>query len=383
MQDINFDELDKAVNSVLKSSDNKTSTGDSMADSTLGNGVAEGVVDKPTARPVSAITSQRRRGQFMDMVHPSSDMTSTNPRRGEIFSPEHMRRQSPSIKPLPTDIMQSPPKQPEEPALMPSVDRTDISGHVDEDDLRPMINESNDAQNRATEIASAEQALENDGIDYEINNEADAFVSSAAPRDESESNVEASSPVEESDTSDHNVDVGYLVDSDVHDESSLKDDRTQVSPFVDSAEVEKRPLGAFSDNSETRAQNDEVSENHDLVQEDGDATREEPNLEVAEAIPNELHPDIVSVEADVDSSDTEDYPSANGQMQSIPQQYKTNDHEDNTDDEHAVFDTKQYYQPLDPPAKKKNHMLLYIILLVLMVAVGSAIGYLVWVLKLF
>jgi nitrate reductase NapE component len=70
-------------------------------------------------------------------------------------------------------------------------------------------------------------------------------------------------------------------------------------------------------------------------------------------------------------------------MQSIPQQYKTNDQEDNTDDEHAVFDTKQYYQPLDPPAKKKSHVLLYIILLVLMVAVGSAIGYLVWVLKLF
>ncbi len=84
MSDIDFDELDRAVNGAL----NNTPTPQPVADNTAPAPVTPPVVEPvertslssvaPTSKPTAPVAPAARRssGRFMDMVHPSSDMRS-------------------------------------------------------------------------------------------------------------------------------------------------------------------------------------------------------------------------------------------------------------------------------------------------------------------
>ena len=79
MNDIDFDEIDRAVNSV--GSDNSGATDKPV------NPVAqsdEPDASKPAPQTLPALAGRRSSGQFMDVVHPSSNM-----RRAPIKTPEH------------------------------------------------------------------------------------------------------------------------------------------------------------------------------------------------------------------------------------------------------------------------------------------------------
>ena len=82
MNDIDFDELDRAVSSALGSSDQPAT--DTTAPSAQTDAPASPALVVPertstqeASRPVQAPAARRSAGRFMDVVHPSSDMRST------------------------------------------------------------------------------------------------------------------------------------------------------------------------------------------------------------------------------------------------------------------------------------------------------------------
>lgn len=367
MQDINFDELDKAVNSILQKN-NKPEAVSGGTPSGSGE-YAAAAVDKPhmpapNATTVARVVPQKRRGQFMDMVHPSSNMlTGVHGREKPVASP--VRRPQPSIKPLSADVIEGhseglPQEQPGGPVSMPPVDRSEVVGDIDDADLHGSFGDTVEAENRASEIASVEGLF-----------------------DESSISDDKSVPTEEGDA----PEVTEQAETPTEDKpvaQELENQPLAQSPFIESTAVEKRPLGAFSGGLEQTS----TDSNEPLSKEENASENDEPKdypLSAEESIPVELHPDVVSVEADDDGDDEEVSVAVDNRPQSIVQQYKTEKPDDDDDDEteHAVFDTKQYHKPLEPPAKQKGHKIFYIVMGLLMILVGSAAGYLIWILKLF
>ena len=307
MDDINFDELDQAVNSAMKPADNDTATASSPP--AAEDKVAQ-IVDKApvSAEPVVASVASpvKRRCQFMDIVH------STNSR--PAYAPP-VNRHSSTIKPLDPELIKVGGEVPANPVDL-----------VEAPTLEPVA--------------------------------ADSVAVEAEPPTEPNSLV--------------------------------------TTPFVEGVPVEKRPLGAFADN-ETPS-----DESTDSVTAQAEAAVEEPSVSseaVTEAVDEEISsPDeVVPVELDKSepAEQLQDFSSeANsysvpampdeGTAQSIPQQYHVNN-SFSSDEEHAVFDTSQYHQPLLPPSKPRHgrKALLYVLLVILMLAIGSAAGYAIFVLKLF
>lgn len=359
MKDINFDELDKAVSSVLQQSAKPDESKEPEV-------VAEPEVVKPAKKeePQSSTTSTqvvtKRRGQFMDMVHPSSDMTTSN--TAEAKKTPMPSRQSATIKPLNPEVVETTVKSEKN---APEVKQTaSIDLPKDEDDKQPSIIESellddeingNSVLDNAVDKKNEEKATDNNSLieaegDFGIDDE-------SADRDDDVSKEERD-------------------DEKVETEDEDSKTTTQETPFIPGQDVEKRPLGAFT---EAKAQEDDSS----------NIAPEEPEVIAPVQMPQELTPEIVSVESDDPTRmsgelmdiDAEDSVSSLSMTSSIPQQYSTMPDSDDQDG-HPVFDTKEYHQPLTPPAKH-SHVGLIVFLIVLVVALGVGAWYAIAVLKLF
>ena len=123
MSDIDFDELDRAVNGVLGTNDASTTIPSTPAASvptqqTPVEPVSEATtitrVERTQLSPVSSIpkpaastapAARRSSGRFMDMVHPSSDMRSRNPDAPVVVKPQVSEPAQPSAMP---DYSESP-----------------------------------------------------------------------------------------------------------------------------------------------------------------------------------------------------------------------------------------------------------------------------------
>lgn len=344
MDDINFDELDKAVNSALQQSAPKTTP-------TKEEPVAEEQTSTGT-KPAPQTVVPQRRGQFMDMVHPSSDMTksSTAPRPS---------RQAPTLQPLTPAIVET--TAPKEPSHENSASAP----------VEPMGTEAVEAQ-------SATSSEWPDPLDVMEQTEKERTESNSEQSEEYETPVE-NSPVAESEHTDTT--------------SEPTEKETDGSPFISGAETEKRPLGAFTDTPATYEEptpaHDELSPAADDVEQDKvDHTDSEiPREELPPVpLPQELTPEIVSVESDDPSQPPEKAQEeasveSSGVTASIPQQYQAA--ETSTDDqgEHPVFDTKEYHQPLTPPAKKGHAGLVISLIFIVIVLLGTSVWYAIAVLK--
>jgi hypothetical protein len=90
MQDFDFDEIDRAVNSTLEPA---TPADPKPAD----DSVQVSVSRSEPASPVPAPAARRSSGRFMDVVHPSSDMRSAPSERSEPRKPEAPKPTSPPV----------------------------------------------------------------------------------------------------------------------------------------------------------------------------------------------------------------------------------------------------------------------------------------------
>lgn len=102
MTDIDFDELDRAVNSLIGA---KPATDAPAPAPVADTSTSVQVTSEPSLQPVSSpaavqpLAARRTSGRFMDVVHPSSDMRTSTPAPAESTTPEP---QAPSALVTPT-----------------------------------------------------------------------------------------------------------------------------------------------------------------------------------------------------------------------------------------------------------------------------------------
>jgi hypothetical protein len=331
MSDLEFDEIDKAVNSVISNapSDNNVASA-KPADSAI-TSAPEETQATPIASPVSPVAARRSSGQFMDVVHPSSDM-----RRAPLGVPERTALDSKSSAVV---------------------------------NLQPVETPSN--------------------------------VSTPSP-----STTEDTPPVNPIPTMDsyNDADIDKLSDE-IDKELGQKSDSTLETPFISGTKVEKRPLGAFSDDA-IKSDGGEGEETQTEFA--SNPIAEKPFSPVDTPMPAELQTDLLKIEADsttspevaaepaeavaadksaveppVPESPTptpETSAAANQETTtpvaptptSIPQQYE--EKPDNSDrNSGAIYDTNSYHKALVHPIKKKSK-LIWLAYGAIILAVGAGVG---------
>lgn len=337
MAELDFDELDKAVNDLMANVDtSKRPAGlddpedkvvtiaptDTAKPATTNEPVAAPetaaptpVVDAPAAAPALAV---KRRGQFMDMIHPSSDMRTSN---------RPTSRQGVTIQPVKSDAANTPAEVPAAPEPTPAPESSNAPteesaapGTAEWPDPIDMATEDVEPSTQATEPAtSAEEPV-------------------AAPEEQ------PSEPVSE-------------------DEAA-----PLTSPFLTDAKVEKRPLGG------------NASPTTELVEKDAQVAPAEATPPVV--LPEELTGDVMAVEAkDLSAHPEAPKPSAIGAKateaaaSSITQQY-TEQPSSGDQTNGSIYDTATYHQAIDTekPAKKSSALkwIIWIIVLLLVGAAGGA-----------
>jgi len=349
MKDIDFDELDRAVSSVLET---PADVQPAVTPTTPAAEPAEApepaatVVETPAAAeapaepaPVETAAAAKtplaikRRGQFMDVVHPSSDMT------GKPEETTTTSSRTTTLQPLSASVVPD-----AEPTTTPDVETTpEPTPAADEisPDSQPPVETvgSAPADHAAPDPLDVMQTQEEaqDAAATETSTLEDTPVDSSAEET-------AEEPVEEP---------------------------APTTPFLADTEVDKRPLGAFSPEEAP-------------VEESAAA----PNMPVtAEPLPPELQADVVAVEANPSDKseeagekvvETEDKSEAvePGLNTSIPQQYAAT--ESNADGDHSIFDTSEYHQPIAPVKTKKRGLpgwLVALLVFFILAGLSAAGGY--------
>lgn len=336
MNDLDFDELDKAVNSLMTNVPQQLS-GQSKNDETehvldIAPTLTRDITPTPdklneaiTRVTTAPAPAARRGGRFMDVVHPSSDM-----KKASI--PERpVTRVGVTIDPIRS-------------VAMPT--RADVT-------TKPAVSStpfiSNDNSQQAGEWPDPLEATDLGTVNL--------------PEEEEWSAITALKDIESHDTS-------------------------LLSPFLPDTKVEKRPLGnATLSMEQPEREADAVKL---TVNDPNDQLPPTPPV-VDQPLPEELQGDMMEVEADThmgvpkteESHPLEksvavrqelkaETPLLSAGPTSIPQQYYE---EPSTGDKETggIYDTSTYHQPLAHPAKKKSGWL-WIVWIVLILLVGAGIG---------
>ena len=391
MSEIDFDELDRAVNDLMSNVDtskrheglddpeDKVVTLDSsstesgkVASSPAAETTTVTPMSAPEAKPAPAQSSPlavKRRGQFMDMVHPSSDMTSASrpvKRDGvSIMPPSETVSTLPSTESVnkPSSAINAPANSKPTPTL--SSIRTPSSTTVVP---TPM-------STPAPAVPSAEKSSRP--------TTSSAIQPPAQPNPTAPIASSYSSPgaVEPGDNKNDQPEEVASVESEIP--AEIVDEASSISspqplptaPFLSDARVEKRPLGANSESAAKPPQN---------VAEEEDAPVSEPV-----SLPAELQGDVVAVEAsvplDIDkagslseagsqSSDADLVVDAGVDL--TAQSIEQTDADDQVNG--SIYDTANYHQPIDgkKPEKKSSPLKwLAWFLVLLIVGVGAGVAY--------
>ena len=320
MTDIDFDELDKAVNSLMgqQQAKNEQSVDTSSANEAPLAPATEVQADLPNDNETNQSIVKRPSGRFMDVVHPSSDMRGAR-NAASGLSPKG----GVSIDPLPSATLTA-----ENSAMIESA---------------PPI-EAADA------VSSAETAPESDNKAMSM---ADRIARSLAEP------AESTEPTE-SKTDDHQADL------------------SPTTPFIANAAVEKRPLGTPETIPEPTVEiKEEILadfrrleeiENRDEVAADIDAAIDGDDFDSAPADTTENKPSQPLDEA-MRSETTSSFVSAGD----IPQQYSTDTAVADPEPE-PMFDAALAVPAQLQHKEKKKSGWLTVLLIVIFLLVGVASG---------
>lgn len=370
MKDLDFDELDQAVNSLMTGipktpapqddkeaektltitptlSDNERPSFANLEQTASKAGTEIEKIEVSAATAANPLAARRSSGRFMDVVHPSSDM--------KINNRPVVSREGVQLNPIsrPTVTEARPSTEPEEISAVTPDPTPEVIEQVPEVNAWP------------------------DPIDMVSEPSSDA--------------VEAVEPVEGADV----VDVPEVntPENSPEDSNDIDEFAPLQTPFLTDTKVEKRPLGAFAVDQQVTVEDAPASEidepagmsapapvavdqeptsglpdelQHDLIkiESDNEATQEEPSNEKVVPVPSFAAPVVTPAPAVVPGP------------ASIQPQYK--EEPSSTKEEHAaIYDTDSYHKPLTHPAKKKSGWLwvLWIVLLLALGAGGAAALY--------
>ena len=358
MQDIDFDEIDRAVSSV-------TNPGREERPATS---------DEPASNPAisshvtPSLAARRSSGRFMDVVHPSSDMRPHAPAAATF------RREEASIPAARIEV----PARPEQPSVTPPVATFAPTPVVE-----PVA--------EAPAVRSAFHWP--DPIDMAATTPEVPAVSEPEP---------ISAPIAETTTVDEPVIATTpVVQAPVIEQTPLVSVEDAFatsleSPFLTNAKVEKRPLGAFSFSESELPLIDDFPHQPSAA-----AEVNAPSTDTAALDSTELDEDILLLEADNEEADkptvhestlealdaTENSVVDSDEVAlpvptpldetpvgptSITQQYKEHPSTD-AQPSGAIYDTATYHQPLAHPAKKSSSLLI-IVWIIGLILVGAGIG---------
>lgn len=400
MSDIDFDELDKAVSTLMGDvpkdvapetdavktlTINSTLSDDARPsfeklDSTLAQVNTSVVTPEPVKeatipqRPVAPAFAQRRSGRFMDVVHPSSTM-------------------KPAAKP------NSPPSRVGA-TIVPSSDRTTAieSAETPQDVMTPAAYKDM----TVSDVVPTATAVEPSDTTTTTNDWPDPLEMSGYQAEPATQTAIAQEPI----TPPVATDVASSEDQ----AAPYDQDESQplASPFIADAKVEKRPLGApvaaaLVETSDDASVPDETTDISDDEETHSNEESTDTPKRYEAPLPPELQSDLIAIETDGDTSTSPvkvietaekqevvpqtvatavaaprtaavvSAPVAAGPT-SIPQQYHE---EPSTSDvsNGSIYDTDSYHQPLAHPAKAKSGWLIIIwILLLLIVGGGGAVA---------
>ncbi len=253
MSDLDFEELDKAVNSLVGG----TPKGDKKEASTEAPKPVE-TAPKPDTTPANTNLPSRRAGRFMDMKHDSSDMTKDN-------SPSLMTSTKTTIAPISKDVKAEPKKESQP------------------DDTSPK-NEWDNSENDKKDEDKTSSSTTNmpDPIDH--------FESQQKEKDDK---PEETPKPDDSDSDKKDENELKFEETDNKRDEHEKDDK-KPSPFIDDAKVEKRPLGGFS--SESTIDSEKKDDKDSGEAKDGEEKPAEVPVVPIE-LPPELDKDLVAIEA--------------------------------------------------------------------------------------
>ncbi|MGB2686868.1 MAG: hypothetical protein WBC12_02390, partial [Candidatus Saccharimonas aalborgensis] len=224
MTELDFDELDRAVNDLMHDVDttkrpsglddpedkvvelNTPADTSSASPEPAGRGAQGAITNAATVPPAI-----KRRGQFMDMIHPSSDM-----KKAATLG---VKREGVTIQPSPT--------QPhEEMVASPAPTENDTTSKPEPNDEQPPVIESGDSlpetPTDSTDEVGYPDPMEFTGKDEATDHTPDSSIEEAESATQNDPVV---------DTSDQHQDMPV-------------DDEPLSSPFLPDAKVEKRPLGS-------------------------------------------------------------------------------------------------------------------------------------------
>lgn len=384
MKDLDFDELDRAVNSLMAgvpkasatpsqpaekmleisstANDNEASRGDignkrelSAATLPVKTAVSRGSVSSSPEAP-----ALRRGGRFMDVVHPSSAMKKPEParpvsRQGVTIAPEKALttlKESTSALATPLEVPSPPIAKPDTKTSSPAArsdwpDPLEIAGFDDEKEVEK------EGESAPTQVETVE-----------------------------------STPIKPTESA----------------EAPL------ISPFLSDTKVDKRPLGA---NATTTLPDNEPVNPDTASSEELDDQLPATLADTKPLLPEELHGDLMAIESDTTEPDTEpanekeDIPAVTSKREesskpevkkdpempkpeqpmpvptgpvSIPQQYKEEPSSDQPESG-AIYDTDSYHQPLAHPAKQKSGWM-WVVWIVLILLLGVGVGAAVYFFKL-
>lgn len=426
MTELDFDELDKAVNNLMTEVDTSSPTPSSSDEAPENVVTIPSTSTPPAAVPVSAPASAtpattqpeaistaspslatKRRGQFMDVVHPSSNMAKPTPkvrREATVVAPSSdMLTPEPAAEPVDGQPVEEPANEVPNPAMI----------HIE-----PL--EATGSPGSQTDPITTPDPIEPEGQQpTELDNSTDTQMSAeadAVSTESSDSQAIDLSEVDGAPTTDDSSDAEPSSDSEPEaDVQPEPEEKPLSSPFLPDAKVEKRPLGGIpveiaeeAEPTPDTAQADTSTTDTESLARDGETTAEENSAdketpseevssddadapapapsEVKKPLPEELNGEILALESSTtgegeDAKDpaestemiaVESQPATGGPT-SIPRQY---DEQPSSGDQSngSIYDTDSYHQPLAHPEKHKSSwgMIIAIIVLLIVGALGGA-----------
>lgn len=387
MKDIDFDELDRAVSSVLgqgavkdeptpaastepvvNEPQDSSQAASSANDSDQTDVTPEAPSPaKPGATPSLAI---KRRGKFMDVMHPSADMAPSSQ------SPQPVRPLTPvaPIAPLVSEKTDTAaPEQSADPAggleanphePTASLDETTVPIGAEPAPIEALLpdhvpdTESNDTDtdvNADVQTPAEPASSEND---TEVDKPVSMYVDPLAAQDETKEATEHEEELSDTDSGfEENVGSADPLPAPSTAVSPELSSQESSTPFLSDTNVDKRPLGAFvgQEQSATPAEPSVTEPLQPAMAMPGD-TQSAP----AVPLPRELQPDVVEVES----------------VQEPEATAKTAVPDDGRVEGHPLFDTSTYHEPI---AAVHGHgmatWLKWMIGLLLCLVVGAGVGY--------
>lgn len=380
MKDIDFDELDRAVSSVLGQQSPKDDNAGDVAQAVATEDPAPTTTEAeaPTETPAETEQAQtppagatplaiKRRGKFMDVMHPSADMTSATP-----AAPVKPVRTSPVLQPISTDVKpETPIQESPEPSASPDI----VEPTAELDESHALIG----AEPAPVENLLPEHVAKQGEEKTEVSDDTDGLSGKEAPSTEEVASVavtEEQAP-QESTESVKSLYVDPLeladakevpaeeaeesVDTDVQSPSETATEPTGT-PFLTDAQVDKRPLGAFGDAENAPDTSAPVTPEQPAAPVDRQAAPAVP-------LPRELQPDVVEVEsASAQEAEVSPVPLASGS--------KPDGTDDGRVEGHPLFDTSTYHEPIAAAhGKGMPGWMKWLIGLLLCLALGAGVGY--------